>query len=367
MNIGIDIKALCNGKAGIAMYITKILDRLQEIDHENHYFLFEKQSSSYRIVNPRWKKIIVSSRLPGTLWLMFKLPFHFSGYSLDVFWGPEQVIPCVVNPGRVKMVSTIHDVAVKQCPETMQPSNYLINRIFLRRSIGKSSRVLAVSGRIRDDIRTFFPKDAAADDVIVTYEGGPVWACKPGEMGMRGDHLLFVGSFEPRKNLLNLLRALSILITEKKKKVALRIVGPCGWKNARVRGYIEQNGLAAQVSFLGYIKEKKLTKEYCGCKAFVYPSIYEGFGLPVLEALSAGAPVLTSKGTAMEEIAGECCVLFDPGDPHDIAEKILSVYQPDFNPDSMLRRREAVLARFSWDTTARKTLEVLKEASKLSC
>jgi len=362
MNIGIDIKALYAGKAGIAAYIRNTLDRLQRIDTANRYFLFEKKSSSYRVVNPRWEKVLLPSRLPGTLWLMFSVPPRLSRYDIDVFWGPEQIIPCVLTMDRPVMVSTVLDVALKRCPETMQTTNYLVNRIFLKRSVGRSRTILTISKCIKRDICRFFPRQAPPDKVEVTYPGRPQLGAVSGMSMVRGDYLLFAGSFEPRKNLLALLRALALLKNEKKLRVPLRIAGPGGWKNNAVHRYIETSGLKDQIAFLGYLSDHDLAAEYGRCRAFVYPSLYEGFGLPVLEALSAGTPVLSSKGTSMEEIAGECLVLFDPTDPQDIAEKIASVWAQDFNAQALLKNRDAVLSRFSWDATARQTLEALTKA-----
>jgi glycosyltransferase involved in cell wall biosynthesis len=356
MNIGVDIKALCHGKAGIAVYIARTLDKLQEIDNENDYFLFEKTTSTYRVTNPRWRKVLVPSRLPGTLWLMLWLPFQFRRYSLDVFWGPEQIIPCLLGTGNVKMVSTVLDVAIKRCPETMQTTNYLINRVLLGKSIRRSHTILTISNCIKRDICSFYPEDASPDKVTVTYPGRPQWSV-PKE-AQRGEHLLFVGSFEPRKNLMNLLKALLILKTEKHKELSLRIVGPAGWKNRHLREFIGKNSMTSQVSFAGYIGEDELIGEYARCKAFVYPSLYEGFGLPVLEALETSTPVLSSKGTSMEEIAGEGIVLFDPRDPHDIAEKINALDGQTFDAAAFRRTCGEVLEKFSWDNTARQTLAV---------
>src|SRR5271157_5697682 len=140
MNIGVDIKALFAGKAGIAAYIRNTLDRLQETDAVNRYFLFEKMPSAYRVTNPLWRKVLVPSRLPGTVWLMLAVPPRLPLYAIDVFWGPEQIVPCVL-PAKAVMVSTVLDVAVRRCPRTMQTTNYLINRLFLKRSIGCSRTV----------------------------------------------------------------------------------------------------------------------------------------------------------------------------------------------------------------------------------
>jgi glycosyltransferase involved in cell wall biosynthesis len=361
VNIGVDIKALFAGTAGIAAYIRNTLDSLQELDRVNRYFLFEKKPSKYAVKNPLWQKVLVPSRLPGTLWLMAVLPSRLPRYSIEVFWGPEQIVPCVL-PARAAMVSTVLDVAVKRCPRTMQTTNYFINKLFLKRSIGRSQTVLTISRCIRDDICRFFPRQAPLSKVEVTYPGRPREQAIPEKPIGRGDHLLFAGSFEPRKNLLFLLKALALLKTEKSLTVPLCIAGPGGWKNSAVYKYIETSGLAGQIKFLGFLSDADLTLEYRRCKAFVYPSLYEGFGLPVLEALSAGAPVLSSRGTAMEEVAGECIVLFDPADPRDIADKISALYSGAIDTGALLANREAVLSRFSWESTARQTLDALTRA-----
>jgi len=366
MNIGVDIKALHRGKAGIAVYIAKTLDKLQEIDTRNNYFLFEKNLSSYRIFNPRWKRVVVPSGLPGTLWLMLNLPRCFARYAIDVFWGPEQIGPCVLPSRGVTMVSTVLDVAVKRCPRTMQRTNYFINRIFLGKSIRRSRKILTISQTIKNDICEFYPAHGVRDKVTVTYPGKPNWTVPDRADQVRGDHLLFVGSFEPRKNLFNLLKALLICKTEKQRKIFLRIVGPGGWKNSAIRRFIDKSGLASQVSFTGYVDDASLLREFSSCRAFVYPSLYEGFGLPVLESLIANTTVLTSRGTAMEEIAGGCSLLFDPHNPRDMAEKILSVYGTDFNPEVFLTNRQKVLDNYSWESTARQTLAILTEAYQRS-
>jgi glycosyltransferase involved in cell wall biosynthesis len=359
MNIGIDIKALYKGQAGIAAYIRNTLDKLQETDVSNRYFLFEKEPSSYKITNPCFNKVLIPSKLPGTLWLMFILPFHLKKYSIDVFWGPEQLVPCVFKSPGVRMASTVLDLTFLHYPETMQTTNFLINKLFLLRSIRRSDKILTISNFIKNDICESYPNEVTADKVVVTYPGRPEWGAADTAPVKRGEHLLFVGSFEPRKNLSNLLKALCILKDGKNKDVSLHVVGPAGWKNDAIHHVIRANNLGTQISFIGYCGEKELAREYAFCKAFIYPSLYEGFGLPVLEALAANTLVLSSLGTVMDEIAGGCFVPFDPENPQDIAETIFAVYQPGFNTAAYMKGAQEVLARYSWKSTAEKTLEVL--------
>ncbi len=361
MNIGVDIKALHACRAGIATYIRSTLDELQRLDTANRYFLFEKNPSSYRVVNPLWRKVVIPSHFPGTVWLMGAVPLRFKRYSIDVFWGPEQILPCLLPFGKVRMVCTVHDVAVKRFPGTMQTTNLVVNRLFLARSLARSRIVMAVSACVRDDVCGFFPQQAPKAKVEITYEGWQHVATAPPVK--REGHLLFAGSFEPRKNLLAVLRALSLLKTDRNLVVHLKIVGPAGWKNGEAKEYIKSSGLSGQVSMPGFLSESDFAKEYRLCKALIYPSRYEGFGLPVLEALSLESPVLTSRGTSMEEIAGECCVLFDPADPRDIADKIAALYHGEIDTGTLLAKRNSVLAKYSWRKTAEQTLAVLTKAA----
>jgi glycosyltransferase involved in cell wall biosynthesis len=173
--------------------------------------------------------------------------------------------------------------------------------------------------------------------------------------------LLFVGSVEPRKNLLSVLKALDIL-RERGRIVRLRIVGPGGWKNTAVRRFVEYKRLDGQVSMAGYLDEPSLMQQYLECRALIYPSLLEGFGLPILEALATDAVVLTSRATVMEEIGGKAVLLFDPTDPHDIAETIAKVYEGGFDRNAVLRHGEETLARFSWEESARRHLEAFRQA-----
>jgi glycosyltransferase involved in cell wall biosynthesis len=362
MNIGVDCKTLFKGKTGIAVYIAKTLDKIQEIDRTNNYFLFERQPSSYRVTNPRFKKVLIRSRLPGTVWLMAVLPFHLRRHLIDVFWGPEQVIPCLVRTTAVKMVSTVLDVTVIRYPRTMRFHNYLINKFFLKKSLKRSRKVIAISRCIKTDICSLFPREVTPDDVVPVYLGKPEWNDVDQGTVPREAHLLFVGNFEPRKNLPALLKALVILRERNGLTVPVRFVGPPGWKTQKTGRYIDDHGLGGQITFAGYVDEQELIREYKTCRALVYPSLYEGFGLPVLEALLTDTLVLSSRGTAMEEIAGECIVLFDPRDPRDIADKILMIHDRGFQRQRYLSGKDMVLERFSWKKTAEQTLAVLNDA-----
>jgi glycosyltransferase involved in cell wall biosynthesis len=318
MRIGIDIKAFKNGSTGIARYLKNLMDELQEIDNTNEYILFSCSESSYEIVNKKWKKVIVSWKLPGVIWQQLVLPFQLLKYSIDVVWAPEQIAP-VLTFGKTKVITTVHDLAALRFPESCQKSNLIIQKVLFSQSLKRSSAILPVSSFIKSELndRYIFLKNSILQ---VVTNAGPDWEllikeCAP----ERENYLLCVGNIEPRKNLIRLLKAFEIV---NDSELRLVMVGPKGWKNSVFFDTLESNSKKDRIEIKGFVSEQELKHHYLHCKALVYPSLYEGFGIPVLEAFSMNCPVLTSKGTVMEEIAGDAAIYFDPLNIYSISSAI---------------------------------------------
>lgn len=362
MNIGIDAKLLVKERAGIARNLLCIIERLQVIDRENRYFLFERRRSSYNPTSKNWEKVLVPSALPGSIWLNFRLPSYLKKYSIDVFWGPENIIPIFFVPKKTRLILTVCDLTFIHFPGTLQLWNYWVSKIFFYRALCKARRIISISVFTKKDIeRTYSNRDFGLKTTAV-YCGRPEWKLPAGYSDSnRKEYLLFVGSVEPRKNLIRLLAALDI-VRKRGKNVSLRLIGPAGWKNRGIKNFINRHNLGGQIVFCGYVTEQQLIAEYVDCKAVVLPSIFEGFGLPVLEALQTDTVVLTSRGTVMEEIGGSGVILFDPFDPRDIADKIMMVYSEGFDRSVYLQNREDILKRFSWERAAEEHLRIFKEA-----
>lgn len=357
MRIAIDIKAFKNGTTGIARYLRSILDHLQKIDTKNEYFLFECWSSDYFPVNKKWKKIYTSWKLPGILWQQFILPFQLRKYNIEVLWAPEQVCPLFFMKG-IKIITTVHDIAFIHYPETFQPSTLLILKHLFPRVITKSNFLVTVSNYITNDMFSTYSKICKNANVISCTNGKPDWHI-PSDYSAenRKDFLLFVGNIEPRKNLFNLVKALEILC-DKGFNVSLHLVGPSGWKNNELYTYIANSRIKKIIHFKGYLPEDDLKNEYLTCKALIYPSLYEGFGLPTLEALCLDCLVLTSKETVMEELAKNCAIYFDPNNSYDIASAIEKIYTANFNRSNYLIDKESILKEYSWTKSAQKLLSL---------
>ncbi len=363
MRIAIDIKHFKHGSSGIARYLTSIMDCLQEIDNENEYFLFECRRSAYTVGNPKWRKLLIPWKLSGTFWQQVLLPYHLRKNRIDVLWAPEQTCP-VFFKKKFCIVTTIHDLVYIHYPHTCQLTTRIVYSILSPMVFKKSDAVVTVSEFIADDVRNTFRKPSLDKKLYSIPNGKPDWQLPTAYLpGARKDFLFFAGNLEPRKNLVNLIKAL-IILNQRGLKIQLHLAGPHGWKNRELHEMMNKPEVKQQISYLGYLSEEDLKTEYLTCRALVYPSIYEGFGLPVLEALCLDCLVLTSHKTVMEEIAKGAAIYFDPNDAEDIAAAIQRIYDPKFDRAEFLgARRGVMLQAYSWRNTAMKLLDVFTETA----
>jgi glycosyltransferase involved in cell wall biosynthesis len=355
MNIGIDIKAFKSNSTGITKYIRGILDELQRIDFQNRYYLFENGNSGYAPANPNWETVSRNCKLPGTAWLQLTVPKLIREYKIDIFWAPEQICPVFGVPRDTKIITTVLDFTTKRFPDTCQTSVLLIHRLLLAPTLKKSDALIPISDYVKNELAKFYPHIETAPKIIKTISLGaqnPDYFEHPAE---KENFLFFPGSLEPRKNLPRLVKALEIA-NASGFGIDLHICGPKGWKNSDFHELIRSSPIKGRVKHLGYLPDADLRDQYLKCKALVYPSIYEGFGLPVLEALKLGTPVLTSKSTAMEEIAGGNAMYFDPYDIESIARAIMNFLKTG---GAIIDQKS--LERYSWRRAAEDLLGILAE------
>jgi glycosyltransferase involved in cell wall biosynthesis len=247
-------------------------------------------------------------------------------------------------------VVTIHDISFERHPEFFPRSYLLLDRRLIRDSARRASRVITPSETSRRDLIELWR--VPADRVVVIHYGvDGIFAPDPnGPNDGEFDpfRVLAVGVLQPRKNLGRLLEALTIVSRE--RRVELRVVGPDGYQAKEIR---ERLAGRAAVKVLGYIDQQALAAEYRHAHVFVYPSLYEGFGLPVVEAMASGTPVVTTSGGSLPEIAGDAALIVDPLDVPALASAIHRVADDAFLR-ATLRERGLIRARaFSWETAAR--------------
>lgn len=366
MNIGVDIKAFKNGKTGIYRYLKSILDYLQEYDTTNNYILFETLSSEYELKNPRWK--IVSTgwwKWLGFLWEQLYLPGLLRKHRIDVLWAPEQIAPIFASKA-TRIVTTVHDNVNIYFPETMAMGPRLILDYLFPHVIKRSDGLVIISNYVKNELLEHYPKQCDGKNMKMVHNGCPNWTLPENySANEREDFLLYIGNPEPRKNLVRIIKALELLYEEDGISIPFHLIGPKeSWKTDALTQTLNSSPIKDNIKILGYLSEEELVEQYTKCKAVVYPSLYEGFGLPVLEALQLDAVVLTSKGTVMEEVAQECAVYTNPHDANDIADKIKTIISDSFDRDSVLKNKEKVLAMFSWEKTAKAVHDYFMEIAR---
>lgn len=357
MNIAIDITTFAHKyiglQSGIQVHLKNILDCLQQIDTKNEYYLFQYIHSGYTITNPNWH--LITRKKPQcfgslTIWFQLILPWLLHSYKIDVLWSPDFFAPLFVSK-KTKIVLTIHDLAYIRFSETMNCKLVKRFNFYFTRSVKRANKLLTVSEYIKTEIFTYIP-ESRSKQITVSSNGKPSWILpQTYKATKRSEYLFFAGNFEPRKNIINVIKAMELLFKEK-IIVQLHLSGNSGWKNETVHMHIQNSPIKENIVFLGYLPEQELFAQYCNCKAFVFPSLYEGFGMPVIEALCCDCLVLTSKGTVMQDICGEAAIYFEPLDPKDIAEKIKMIFSLEFDRNKYLRHRTEITNRFDWKQTA---------------
>lgn len=294
------------------------------------------------------------SGLRAHIWEQVSLPRILTSEKYDVFHTPAGQPPVL---SRTPLVTTIHDISPITHPEWFSDAYVALYRVLTPLAVWASDRIITVSEFARDEIIDVYP--AAAGKTTAIYNGvtprDPTDA-EPVDSLNSGQFLLFVGSVNPRKNLSGLLRGYRQYRRQTDDPLSLVLVGP------------DDNVFASTdlpavngVRRLGFVSESKLTWLYDHAALLVFPSLYEGFGLPILEAMSVGTPVVTSDRGAMAEVADDAAHLVDPTEPVAIASGIQDVLGDDEHQENLIQKGKSHNTQFNWSRTARQTLEIYHE------
>jgi glycosyltransferase involved in cell wall biosynthesis len=289
-------------------------------------------------------------------------------HAITLYHGLNNVIPLICP---FPSVVTVHDMSFVTMPGVHTFTKRWYWRDAVSRSIHRSRRVIAVSGATASDIERLVPDSAGKLDIVCHGVSGrsPTIGDGGNAVGnFLGDSsfILFVGTIEPRKNLPRLLTAFGLVIARGSRDLKLIIVGKMGWHAGEFISALAVPALKGRVAVSGFLEDDAVSWLYSHAKAFVYPSLMEGFGMPILEAMALGTPVVTSKGSATEEVSGGAAILVDPLDPESIAcgiEKIIG------DPDLGNRMRSAGIKRskeFTWTRAAAETMCVYGKAIDLN-
>ncbi len=364
MNIGFDIRPFLKDESGVGVYLRNLLFALSKIDKENNYFLF---SSSFkdrvrRETLPPFKNLKSRDmRIPVSflnfIWYKYSFPPMglFFLKKLDIVHSP---VPKRL-PGGKKKIITVHDLCFIEKPLlVMEEAVEYFKNSFLK-EVEKADGIIAVSEFTKSKIIEI-AGEKYEEKIRVIYEGSDMDEIEstPPSFNLPKEFLLFVGTIEPRKNLSRLFKAIAIL-KESFSNIKLVIVGKKGWAYKEILSMIPKLGLDNNIILTNYIKREELKYLYEKSKALIFPSLYEGFGLPILEAIYLKKPVLASNLNVFKEIFNSYPLYFDPLQPESIAETIKSFFQTPIKikPEDSKK----LINKLNWEKTARETLRFYGE------
>lgn len=369
MRIAIDAHSVGAKLAGNESYATNLIEALARVDSVNEYTLYVTTAEARARFSQRWPNFRIQTTLPHTplIRIPLTLATELRKRPVDVlhvqFTAPP-FSPCPV-------VVSVHDLSFEHLPQTFNRRSRTQLRLTVRHSVRRAARILTLSEHTRRDmIETYgtSPERITAIPIAAPSYFGRVREERELQRvrhiyGIEGDYILCVSSIQPRKNLPRLVRAYESLRNKRGpgKLPKLVLVGKCAWLYDETLRSIEEGRMKDSVILTGYVPQSDLPALYSGSICFVYPSYFEGFGLPPLEAMKCGAPVIAGNRTSLPEVVGDAGILVDPYDVNAIAAAIERLID---DPDYRQQLRVKGLARssvFDWNETARRTLDVYEQ------
>ena len=379
MKIGIDIRTAGGEKAGKGWYTFNITRELLKIDKHNEYFLYadsgiagfeEFKNAELKIINKKglfWHTAVVKD-LKAT--------------GINVFFAPSSfIIPALIpksstlskpsTRSSIKTILAIHDLIAFLFPERHDKKAVILEKLLIKKAIKKSSKIVTISENTKEDLIEKFNIPENKIEIIRCAASEDFYPIPQTEENIKGlkefkektnlpdKFFLDVGTIEPRKNYETLILSFA-MIHQKYPDYHLIIVGKKGWQYEQLEALIRENYLQKFVHFLGYITNKNLNKLYNLAEAFVFPSYYEGFGIPPLEAIQCGCPIISSFASSMPEVIGEAGIYCDPTQPGEFAKAMETVITDKVMRENLINKGRVQCKKFSWKDSAQKLYNLIK-------
>ena len=366
MKIAINANELCQPQTnGVKIYTYNILKYLAKKKFTATIYYQKKIKEKWNIENANLKHKLI--KWPFLFWTHFRFPFELWRDRPDVFFTPIQTIPFFLP--KCKIIITIHDIAFLKFPNDFTFKNRLKLLFHTKRAVRKAEKIIVPSQATKNDLIKFYRADPKQIEVI--YHGTSfekksqtpsVWDSGHSVSGIFQLYILFVGTIQPRKNIQGLIEAFEILKNNSQLPTLdfqLIIVGGKGWLWKKVFEKAEKSKYKDDIIFTGQISSKKLLKFYQNAEVFVLPSFYEGFGLPILEAMANGVPIIAGNNSSMKEIINGAGILINSYKPEEIAEAIKKIIQNKDFREKLVEKGLKQAKKFTWEKCAEKIMKVL--------
>jgi glycosyltransferase involved in cell wall biosynthesis len=365
MKIGIDIREAFKEKAGKGYYTIHLVSNLLKIDKKNKYLFFTDQPIEALSGHENTEIRLIEAS--GLKWHRKVLKESYK-QNIDIFFSPTSyIIPAIHNPKKISVLMTVHDLISFLYPQKHNKKAVIIERLLLKKALKKSAHILSVSKNTKSDICNRFSCNSrkisvipnAASDVFRPLENEDLIYFKE-EKQLPDKFIFSAGTLEPRKNYDILIRAFSKIKSEF-PKYKLLIAGKKGWNYENIFKTVEDLDMGDSVKFLDYIPERDLVRLYNLATVFAYVSLYEGFGIPPLEAMQSGCPVITSNVSSIPEVVNDAAILVNPEKEEDIAQAMKKLLGSPEMQSGLRKKGLKQAEKFSWKKSAQKLLNLLEK------
>lgn len=371
MRIAVNTRLLLKGKLeGIGWFTHQTLERMVKAHPEHEFlFLFDRPYDPSFIFAPNVKPVVIGpqARHPFLfyLWFEWSVPYILRKYKADLFLSPDGLGSL---RARVPTCLVVHDLAFEHYPEHLKLSHRLYLRHYSPLFARKATRVVTVSEFSKKDIEQRYripgeKIDVACNGAHDAYQ--PLgWDEREAVKEQYADgceYFVFAGALHPRKNVVNLLKAFVDFKKRQRSNMKLVVVGRMAWKYEEVEEMKATMPFKDEVKWVGYMNVEELSKVIGGAYALVYASLFEGFGIPILEALKCNVPAVVSNTSSMPEVAGDAALLVDPTDSRDIADKMEKLYKDERLRSQLIAAAPAQVQKFTWDKAAAQLWESMMQ------
>ncbi len=353
---------------GTRIYLLELLKRFGTLAPETAFHLYHKTRFNPELTPPRFDNYAETALPFPSQWMQTRFALEMFRTRPEKIFFPVQAVP-VFLPASAEVTVTVHDLAWRHYPETFTPKTRFKLDFLLNRAIARAGKIIAVSEATRQDLLVSFPNlDDRKIRVIhhgFTQErfGITVSTDKKTSIltsyGLRDQqYILYVGALQPRKNLIRLIEAFGILKASA-PEAKLVLAGERAWLSDPIIAARERSLYRDDIFLTGQVPSDHLPALYQGARAFAFPSLFEGFGIPILEAFVSGTPVLTARNSSLPEVAGEAALYADAFDTGEIATQLLRLWTDAPLREELRIKGTERLTHFSWDTCARETLDYI--------
>ncbi|MDO8241180.1 MAG: glycosyltransferase family 1 protein [Candidatus Moranbacteria bacterium] len=370
MKIAIQVADLDHKRIdGTRVYILNLLKHFGQLDSDSEFLLYHKNDFNLELTPPAFFNYKIIQKNFPFLWTQICFAAELWKDAPDVLWMPMAALP-LVRRKNLKTVITIHDLAFKYFPQYFTKKDLRKLNFFADYSIRNSDKIIAVSQSTKQDILKFYP-EVAADKIKVIYHGFTEGVFSQPrdfseeerakkEAGIVGDYILYTGALQPRKNIERLIEAYDAYKTRSKSSIKLVLAGEKAWLCENIEKKAKQSPYSEDIVMPGRLKFCDIGHLFRGATVFAHPSLYEGFGITVLEAFAAGVPLLTADNSSLREVGGDAAMYFDAENVSEMSEQMERLLTDEKLRAELIVKGKQQLQKFSWEKCAKETLEYIE-------